>query len=180
LAQIPPNAAVAQGELHSGYPAARQTIARGEFVGLACWITSAQTAESPQRDFEPTRPDTHGGIAAQGEDPAETGFDLAALLDAITEDVQGRAAAARAGIRAEFAARIRHVRKHVSGFARAAAVSALGEARKAALALINQNAALELAGLRQAAIKASAGKARNAKGVRALKTYKPLADNSPR
>jgi hypothetical protein len=177
---MPQTTAAERVEFHSGYPAARPTIAHGEFVGLACWITSAQTDESPQREFEPTRPDTQGGIAAQGEDPAETSLDLAALLEAITDDVQGRAAAARAAIRAEFAGRIRHVRKHVSGFARAAAISALGEARKAALSLVNQNAALELAARRQAAIKASTGKARSAKGARALKTDKPLADNSPR
>jgi hypothetical protein len=175
-----PSRAPARGEFHSEYPAARQTIARAEFVGLACWITSAQTDESPQREFEPTRPNTQGGIAAQGEDPAETSLDLAALLETINEDVQGRAAAARAAIRAEFAGRIRHVRKHVSGYARAAAVSALGEARKAALALVNQNAALELAGRRQAAIKASAGKARSAKGARAPRANKPLTDNAPR
>jgi hypothetical protein len=175
-----PSRAPARGEFHSEYPAARRTIARGEFVGSACWITSARTAESPQRDFEPTRPETSGGIAAQGEDPAEMSLDLAALLETVNEDVQGRAAAARASIRAEFAGRIRHVRKHVSGYARAAAVSALGEARKAALALVNQNAALELAGRRQAAIKASVGKGRGIKSLRALKTDKPPADYSPR
>jgi hypothetical protein len=173
-----PNAASARSEFHSGHPAARQTITRGEFVGLACWITSARTAESPQRDFEPTRPDTSGGIAAQGEDPAEMSLDLAALLSAITEDVQGRAAAVRAGIRAEFAGRIRHVRKHVSGFARAAAISALGEARKAALSTLNQSAALELAGRKRAAIQAHATKTRSAKV--APRTDIPSPHNVPR
>ncbi len=176
---MPPTAARVSGESRSQYPSKTQIITRGEFVGLACWITSARTAESPQRDFEPTRPDAQGGIAAQGEDPAETSLELAALLDAITDDVQGRSAAARAGIRAEFAARIRHVRQHVSGFARAAAVSALGEARKAALSLVNQNAALELAGRRNAAITAFGTKAHRGKGALSSRTDQPPAPNLP-
>lgn len=170
----------ATGEIRSPHAAAKQIIARGEFVGLARWLTSAPESEASERNFEPNRPHTTGGIDAQGEDPAEANSDLAAPLAAIADDVQGRASAARAGIQAEFAARIDHVRKHVSGFARAAAISALAGARKAALALVNQSAALELAERKRGAIQCHGGRARNAKSARTSENNKPLTDHSPR
>jgi hypothetical protein len=166
------------GEIHFPHATAAQIIARGEFVALSRWLTCARAAEAPQPNFGPERPAALGGIAAQGEDPAETNFDLAALLAAITEDVQSRATAARDGIRADFAGRINHVRKHVSGFARAAAISALAEARKAALSVLSQSAALELVGRKRAAIQTHATKTRNAKG--APRNDMPSRHNVPR
>lgn len=152
LAQMPAISARAAVEIRLPYVTATQIIARGEFIGSARWLTSAPEPEGPERNFEPKRPPMAGEIDAQAEHPAEGDTDLDALLAAITNDVQSRASAARAGIRADFAGRINHVRKHVSGFARAAAISALVEARKAALALINQSAAMELTGRKRAAI----------------------------
>jgi hypothetical protein len=72
-----------------------------------------------------------------------------------------------------------HIRKHVSGFARAAAISALAEARKAALSTLNQSAALEFAGRKKAAIAAFGTKPRTRKGLTDLGTNRPLSPNSP-
>jgi hypothetical protein len=145
LAEMPPTLAPAFGAPHSRHPPARQAIIRGDFIGLAHWITCAVP-------LQPERPHAFSGIDAQTEDPAEGNSELSAVLAAIGDDVHGRAAAARAGIHTDFAGRIKHARKHIPGFARAAAIAALMEARKAALSLLNQNAALELAGRKQVAI----------------------------
>jgi hypothetical protein len=153
-----PNTAPAEAKSHSGYPAARQIIIRGEFVGSARWITCASAPEAPQRNLEPERPSAPVGIAAEGEDPAEPNSDLGLLLAAITDDVQGRAAAARDGVRADFAGRVTYARKYLSPDQRASALRALVEARKTALALINQSAALELAGRKKAALGRFGGK----------------------
>lgn len=179
LARMPGISMRAVGEIRFPYATARQITARGEFVGSARWLTPAREANSPERDFEPKRPAMTGGIDAQGEDPAEANSDLAALLAAITDDVQSRASAARAAIYADFAGSINHVRKHVSGFARAAAISALVEARKAALALVSQNAALELAGRKQAAIQAHKTQARRPKGAGETRNGNRTPHNAP-
>jgi hypothetical protein len=165
------------GEIHFPHATAAQIIARGEFVALSRWLTCARAADAPQLNFGPERPTAPGEIAAEGEDPAETNSDLAAFLGAITDDVQSRATAARDGIRADFAGRINHVRKHVSGFARAAAISALNDARKAALSILNQSVALELAGRKRAAIAAFGKKSRGRKSPPGLRT---TPNNEPR
>jgi hypothetical protein len=164
--------AAAASQTRSSLPS--QIIIRGAFIGSAHWITEARAYEPAQRNPQPERPEGMGGIAAQGEDPAEGNSELGALLAAITDDVHGRAAAVREGIRADFAGRIKHARKHVPGFARAAAVTALSEARKAALALVNQSAALELAGRKKAAIATFGTKSRKSETVRRLQIYTPL------
>jgi hypothetical protein len=153
-----PSAAPAEAKSRAGYPAARQIIIRGEFVGSARWITCASAPEAPQRNLEPERLSAPVGIVAEGEDPTEPNSDLGLLLAAITDDVQGRAAAARDGVRADFAGRVTYARKHLSPDQRAAALRALVEARKTALALINQSAALELAGRKKAALGRFGGK----------------------
>jgi hypothetical protein len=159
LAQMPhPGITSAGGKFLSGYPATAQIIVRGEFVGSARWITCASAPEARQQNLEPERPSAPVGIAAEGEDPTEPNSDLGLLLAAITDDVQGRAAAARDGVRADFAGRITYARKHLSPDQRAAALRALVEARKTALALINQSAALELAGRKKAALGRFGGK----------------------
>lgn len=58
---------------------------------------------------------------------------------------------------ADFAARAAHARKHLSPQLLAATLGAIKEQRKAALALVNRNAALELAGRRKAAVAAFGG-----------------------
>lgn len=170
----------AAGEIRFPYATVTQIIARGEFVGSARWLTSPAEATNPWRNFQPKRPPMVGGIDAHGEDPAESNSDLDALLAAVTDDVQSRASAVRASIRKDFAGRINHVRKHVSGFARAAAISTLAEAQKAALAFVNQSAALELAGRKRAAIQAHKGKARRLNSVGELTNGNLNPNNVPR
>lgn len=79
---------------------------------------------------------------------------LGALLGVIAEDVHRTASAVRDAIRADFAARIAYARRHLPRSLLAAALHGLAHARSAALALVNQNAALELAARKKAAIAA--------------------------
>jgi hypothetical protein len=76
------------------------------------------------------------------------------LLDAIAADVHKTASAARDGVITEFTARAAHARKHLSRSQLAAALKEIGEARKAALALIKQNETAELSARRAAALAA--------------------------
>jgi hypothetical protein len=119
---------------------------------MARWLTIPGPARHTQRLSEPERP--AAGIDAGSEDPREDSDGLGALLASIADDVHHRATAARNGVIADFAGRAMHARKHLSRHLLAATLAAIKEARKAALALISQNAALELAGRRQAAIAA--------------------------
>lgn len=91
------------------------------------------------------------GIAANGEDPPSGDDSFDGLLAAISDDVQCRAATARHGVIVDFAARVRHARKHLSHSLVSAAIASIAQARKAALAAISQNAAAELAGRRKMA-----------------------------
>jgi hypothetical protein len=141
-------------------------------------MTCPRAAEAPQRNFRAEHPLTAGGIAAGGEDPAETNSELGLLLAAISDDVQGRAAAVRDGVRADFAGRITYARKYLSPHQRAAAISTLYQMRKTALALVNQSEALELAGRRKAAITAF-GKDRGPKGARTAQTSAPEKPSPP-
>jgi hypothetical protein len=80
---------------------------------------------------------------------------LSALIEAISDEVHRHTTAARDGLLADFAARMAHARKHLSPHLLAASLAALKQQRKSALALINRNAAAELAGRKKAAIMAS-------------------------
>jgi hypothetical protein len=132
---------------------------------MARWLTIPGPARHTARLSEPERP--VAGIDAGSEDPREDSDGLGALLASIADDVHHRAAAAHNWVIADFAGRAMHARKHLSRHLLAATLAAIKEARKAALALITQNAALELSGRKKAAIaarragSASGGRERN-------------------
>lgn len=145
---------------------------------MACLLTAADDSTRAMRHSQPERPLSSGGTPPYGEDPAEANTELAVLVAAISDDVHGRAAIARDSVRADFARRINHARKHISGFARAAAVSALADARKTALALISQNAALEIAGrVKDARAAFSKKAAMDRAAAPRLTKYEPSAPN---
>jgi hypothetical protein len=137
------------------YAAAAQIITLGEFRGMARWLTIPGPARHTQHLSEPERP--VAGIDAGSEDPREDSDGLGALLASIADDVQHRATATRDGVIADFAGRAMHARKHLSRHLLAATLAALKEQRKAALALISRNAAVELAGRKKGAIEAFEG-----------------------
>jgi hypothetical protein len=138
---------------------ASQKISGNEFSGSAREIT-LRGASLSGRDAElGQRPATDAGSLADafdtvGAEVTDSDSELGALLAAIADEVQDSAAAARAAIMADFGARIAYVRKHLRGPQRAAALGALKEGRKAALAIVKRNAAQELAGRKKAAIAA--------------------------
>jgi hypothetical protein len=74
---------------------------------------------------------------------------------------------------ADFGARIADVRKRLRGHARSAALGALKEGRKAALALVKRNAAQELAGRKKAAIASRGRRPRAVKGGRTIWNNRP-------
>jgi hypothetical protein len=88
------------------------------------------------------------GLGGAGEDN-----ELGRILSAIAEDVHRVTAAACAGVTAEFAGRMRHARKSLPRGQVPGALQSLQQARDAALAIIKQNAATELAGRQQTAVK---------------------------
>jgi hypothetical protein len=155
LNQIPSIARPAIGRRGPEYAVAGQKIAQGEFRGLARWMTGPYASRTPVRltDKSPA-----AGIDAQGEDPRDGSDSLGALLAAIDDDVERHAAAARDGVMTDFAARVAHARKHLSPHLLAAALATIKEQRKAALALIKRNAAMERAGRKKAVIDALGGK----------------------
>lgn len=117
-------------------------------------------------DFGPTRPTSsakenfaatgHGRAkgAVEADGSEETGSDaaLGAVLNAIDRDVNARSEASRIGIVAEFAARIAYARKYLPRNQVSAAVAAIVQVRKAALAILKQTAAQERAGRKKAAM----------------------------
>jgi hypothetical protein len=130
----------------------------GEFRGAARWATSFdRSIASPQGS---RLRDT--GIAAGGEDPGQGEDGLGSLLASIADEVHRHTAAAREGVMMDFAARVAHARRHLSPALLGAALRALRDQRKTALALITQNAALELATRRNAAVAAFGWKATGA------------------
>jgi hypothetical protein len=151
---ITPSAIGARGPNHA-LPA--QTVAQGEFRGLARWMTKPYASRTPVPLFE-RHPEA--GIDAQSEDPRDASDSLSALLAAIDDEVSQHAAAACDGVMADFAARVAHARRHLSPHLLAATLAAIKEQRKAALALIKRNAATERAGRKKAAIMAAAGRRR--------------------
>jgi len=132
---------------------------------MARWLTIPGPARHTQHLSEPERP--VAGIDAGSEDPREDSDGLGALLASIADDVHHHATAARNGVIADFAGRAMHARRHLSRHLLAATLAAIKEARKAALALISRNAAMELAGRKKAAIGAfGTGPRRGNKGLK--------------
>jgi len=128
--------------------AAAQIIARGEFRGLARWITSAFASRA---SLPPAQEGPSVGASDQNPDSREGDDGLAACLGSIADEVYRHATAARDGVMADFAARVAHARKHLSPHLLAATLAAIKEQRKAALTLINRNAASELAARKKTA-----------------------------
>jgi hypothetical protein len=167
---MPPISERGSGGSGAGSPPATQTIAPGEFSSTARGITAPHVVAARGEDLETARSAESGNLTeaidAPGEEPPESDSELGALLAAIAEDVQDSAAGAREGIMADFGARIAYAQKHLPRHQRAAAVGALKEARKAALALVSRNAAQELAGRKKAAIASRGRRPRAGKGGR--------------
>jgi hypothetical protein len=132
---------------------------------MARWLTIPGPARHTQHLSEPERP--VAGIDGN-EDPREDSDGLGALLASIADDVHHRVTAARNGVIADFAGRAMHARKHLSRHLLAATLAALKEQRKAALALISRNSAMEMAGRKKAAIGAfgTNGPRRGNKGLK--------------
>lgn len=139
----------------SGIDVSGQNIAKGEFRGTARWVASAYPPDPSGRAIIIGHSDA--GIGAGGEDPSDGSGGLGALLGAIADEVRSHAAAAREGVVADFAGRVAHARKHLSPQLLAATLAAIREQRKAALALIGRNMALELSGRQKAAVAAFGG-----------------------
>ena len=114
----------------------------------------------PAQNSTPERaaPDSKENFAEAPDSPNadDTGSDteLGPLLGAIADDVHAIAGAAREGVLADFAARVAYARRHLPRHMLAATLGALAQARKAALAVVKRNAALELAGRKKAALTA--------------------------
>jgi hypothetical protein len=156
--------------------AAARITAPGEFSGSARSITTPFAGPARGHDIEPERSlsadsgDIADAAQAQGEEAPDSDTDLGAILGAIDDEVQGSATGARAGIIAEFAARVAHARKYLPRHQVAAAVATLKQARKAALALVKRNAAQERAGRKKAATMARR-RPRVAKGGRKPRSH---------
>lgn len=122
--------------------------AEGEFVGLARWLVASRAKLDPSVNFGPARP------GHDGDDPGASDVALGAILHAIAEDVKHLVAAVRAGIIAEFTARATAARRHLPRDQIAAALQILAQMRRAALALAEQNAKLEMSARRETALAA--------------------------
>jgi hypothetical protein len=123
-------------------------MAEGDFVGLARWLVAPRANLDHNVNFGPARPG-HGG-----DDPGASNIALGAILHAIAEDVKHLLAAVRAGIIAEFTARATVARRHLPRDQIAAALQILAQMRRAALALAEQNAKLEMSARRETALAA--------------------------
>jgi hypothetical protein len=93
--------------------------------------------------------DAGGQLAGAGYDS-----ELANLLAVIADDVQRLAAGMCQAITAEYAGKIAHARQSLPRDQVAGVIAALKAQRQAALAVAHQSAAVELAGRREAAIRA--------------------------
>jgi hypothetical protein len=142
----------------SGHSPAARILALGEFLGSARWMMTPMTHTGAQSNFTNVRPATAekesfaGAPEPHGEEGAASDAELGPLLGAIADDVHATAAAARDGVLADFAARVAYARRFLTGPQLAATLGAIAQARKAALAAVKRNAALELSGRKKAAI----------------------------
>lgn len=94
----------------------------------------------------------HSAESYQNEASHGSDEDMQALLSAITEEAQREATGARQGIIAEFAGRMAHARKQLSGRDLAAALYVLKQERRAALAMLEQRHREVVEGRRKAAL----------------------------
>jgi hypothetical protein len=124
------------------------TKAKGEFVGLARWLVAPRAKLEHSVNFGPVRP------GRDGDDTGASDIALGAILHDISEDVRHLLAAVRAGIVAEFTARATAARRHLPRDQIAAALQIIARMRRAALALAEQNAKLEMSARRAAALAA--------------------------
>jgi hypothetical protein len=144
------NAPIADSGMATPWTRAHIT-ALGAFQAEGRWIASPHPHSVLIDDFVPMRPRSDTGRA---DEQPEADHTLGLLLAVIADDVHQFALAARDGIIADFAARAAHARKSLPRAQLAATLSGLAQARKAALALVGRNAALEIAGRKTAAIEA--------------------------
>jgi hypothetical protein len=132
----------------------------GEFVGSARWITTPHTSSAYAEKFERARPqDAAREIFAraaeeQVQEAQAPDTELGALLDAIADEVHRISGAACQGIARDFAARAAYARRYLPRHMLAAALAAINDGRKAALAVVKRNAAQELAARKKVAIEA--------------------------
>jgi hypothetical protein len=133
----------------------------GEFVGSACWITTSHRDTDRDGASAPTYPVKHvresfpeAAAEMLGGEPPAIDTELGAVLGAIAEEVHQIAAAVRAGIMADFAARAAYARKHLPRHLVTGALAAIKQMRTAALASARQNAKAELRGRKNAVIAA--------------------------
>jgi hypothetical protein len=131
-------------------------MALAGFLAEERWITMPHPYSAPLDDVIPVRP------MVGGEEGSEADPTLGPLLGVIADDVHHIAAAARAGVTADFALRVAHARKYMRGPQLAAALHGIAEARKAALAIIGRDAAAELAARKRIAIEAHTNPRRRA------------------
>jgi hypothetical protein len=131
-------------------------ITLGEFAASARWATTNRSDPVPTGYIEFARAAFRQDNVATDETPLgspdEGDVDLGPLLGAIAEDAHRIAAAVRTGILADFAARTTHARRHTPRHLLAGALTAIKQARLAALAAASMNAKNELKGRMQAAI----------------------------
>jgi hypothetical protein len=120
----------------------------GELLAEKRLLTASHIPAATTDHAAPRRPVLHG------DGDQVTDAELGSLLDAIAADVHKTASAARDAVMTEFTARAAHARKHLPRSQLAAALKAIDEARKAALALIKRNQTAELSARRAAALAA--------------------------
>jgi hypothetical protein len=134
-------------------------VVRSGFRGLAHWITDPYAGHPGRPAIFPHGPSA--GIDGHAGDSGEDDDGLNGLLAGIADEVHRHAAAARGGVMADFAAQVAHARKHYSPHLLAAVLAAIKQQRDGMLALINRNAADELAARRKAVIMAFRPRRRN-------------------
>jgi hypothetical protein len=163
------------GSGHAGGPPPARIITQGAFVGSARWIVTPFASATHGANFAPTRPGSVGLENSAETDSFLPDAELGPLLGAIAEDVQQIAAAVRAGIIADFAARAAYARRHLPRHQLGGALRTLAEARRAALTLARQTAAMELKARKKAAIMTRRRLARRAiRPCRKPRDYTPL------
>jgi hypothetical protein len=137
-----------QPRLQPILPSHPHIMAEGEFVGLARWLVAPRANVDLNANFAPARPD-HAG-----DHPGDSDVTLGVILHAIAEDVKHLATAVRVGIVAEFTARATAARRNLPRDQIAAVLQILAQMRRAALALAEQNAKLEMSARRESALAA--------------------------